>query len=427
MSAAPGAAVTSQPGPSGHAGAMGLLDGVAPDRCPFMPTYGAPGVRLVSGEGSWLVDTEGRRYLDLLCGLAVTGLGHAHPEVADAIAAQARTLVHVSNLFASTPGAELAVRLDGLFGGGGQVFLCNSGAEANEAAIKLARRWGGPGRHTIVATWGSFHGRTLGALAATGQTSKQEPFQPLPEGFRHAVYGDLADLERQLDDGVAAVMVEPVQGEGGVVPAPAGYLEGLRALCDERGVLLMVDEVQTGLGRTGRWFGFEHAGIRPDVVMLAKALGNGMPIGACWARAEVSRAFSPGDHGTTYGGQPLAAAAALATLTVLERDDAPARAAATGERFAVALAGLDGVTSVRGRGLLVAAELVDGLDARRVVADLLSGGVIANAVTPTAIRFAPPLFISDDELDYGITTLTEVLDAHVAGNAGPSAGSREDS
>jgi acetylornithine/N-succinyldiaminopimelate aminotransferase len=398
---------------SPHAGAMGLLDGAAPERCPFMPSYGAPTVRLVSGEGSWVVDTHGRRYLDLLCGLAVTGLGHAHPEVADAVAAQARTLVHVSNLFASTPGAELAVRIDRLLGGGGQVFLCNSGAEANEAAIKLARRWGGPGRHTIIATWGSFHGRTLGALAATGQTSKQEPFQPLPEGFRHAVYGDITDLERQLDDSVAAVMVEPVQGEGGVIPAPPGYLESLRSLCDERGVLLMVDEVQTGLGRTGRWFGFEHAGIRPDVVMLAKALGNGMPIGACWASADVAGSFTPGDHGTTYGGQPLAAAAALATLGVLERDDAPGRAAATGERLASALSALDGVADVRGRGLLLAAELAEGLDARQVVADLLAAGVIANAVTSTAVRFAPPLFISDDDLDHGVAALASVLTAHL--------------
>jgi acetylornithine/N-succinyldiaminopimelate aminotransferase len=397
---------------------MGLLDGIARERCPFMPTYGPPSVRFESGQGSWLVDADGRRYLDLLCGLAVTGLGHAHPEVADAIADQARTLVHVSNLFATSPGARLAVRVDELLGGGGQVFLCNSGAEANEAAIKLARRWGGPGRHTIISTWGSFHGRTMGALAATGQPTKQEPFQPLPEGFRHAIYGDLGDIERQLNDTVAAIMVEPIQGEGGVAPAPDGYLTSLRALCDERGILLMVDEVQTGLGRTGRWFGFEHAGIRPDVVMLAKALGNGMPIGACWARADVAAAFTPGDHGTTYGGQPLAAAAALATLEVLTRDDAPARAAATGAGFASALKDLDGVVAVRGHGLLLAAELAEGIDARQVVADLLAAGVVANAVTPTAVRFAPPLFITDDELDHGLSVLSTVLGVHTAARNG---------
>jgi acetylornithine/N-succinyldiaminopimelate aminotransferase len=393
---------------------MGDLDGSTLQRCPFMPTYGAPAVRFVSGEGSWLVDVNGKRYLDLLCGLAVTGLGHAHPEVAHAIASQASTLVHVSNIFATTPGAELAAKIDELLGGGGQVFLCNSGAEANEAAIKLARRWGGPGRHTIVSTWGSFHGRTLGALAATGQPTKQEPFHPLPEGFRHAVYGDIDDLVRQMDESVAAVMVEPVQGEGGVIPAPPGYLAELRQICDERGLLLMVDEVQTGLGRTGRWFAFEHDGIRPDVVMLAKALGNGMPIGACWARADVAASFTPGDHGTTYGGQPLAASAALATLAILERDDGPGRAAATGERFATALEALEGVDVVRGRGLLLAAELSSGLDARAVVADLLAAGVIANAVTPTAIRFAPPLFIADHDLDVALTVLDDVLRSALA-------------
>lgn len=391
---------------SAHADAMG---GAAAQRCPFMPTYGAPSRRMMSGRGPWLVDVDGREYLDLLCGLAVTGLGHAHPEVTDAIATQAATLVHVSNLFANDPGTDLAVALDARCGGGGQVFLCNSGAEATEAAIKLARRWGGPGRATVVATWGSFHGRTLGALAATGQPTKQEPFVPLPEGFRHAVYGDLDDLERQLDPSVAAVLVESIQGEGGVIPAPDGYLEGLRRLCDERGILLMLDEVQTGLGRTGRWFGFDHAGIRPDVITLAKALGNGFPVGACWARADVAAAFTPGDHGTTYGGGPLASAAALRTLEVLERIDAPAIAARLGGLLADGLGALDGVTSVRGRGLLLAAELADGLDARAVAATLLDHGVIVNAVTPTALRLAPPFVLTDAELELGLARIGEVL------------------
>lgn len=377
--------------------------------CPFMPTYAAPSRRMVSGRGPWLVDAEGREYLDLLCGLAVTGLGHAHPEVTDAIATQAATLVHVSNLFANDPATALAVALDELCGGGGQVFLCNSGAESIEAAIKLARRWGGPGRATIVATWGSFHGRTLGALAATGQPTKQEPFVPLPEGFRHAICGDLEDLERQLDPTVAAVLVESIQGEGGVVPAPEGYLEGLRRLCDDRGILLIVDEVQTGLGRTGRWFGFEHAGIRPDVITIAKALGNGFPVGACWARTDVAASFRPGDHGTTYGGGPLASAAALRTLEVLQRMDAPAAATRLGDRLAEGLAALEGVASVRGRGLLLAAELAEGLDARDVASAALDAGVIVNAVTPTALRLAPPFVLTDAELDHGLAVLGGVL------------------
>jgi len=396
-----------------HVEAMAASDtSRGPDgaHCPFMPTYGAPAVQFVSGQGAWLVDAQGNRYLDLLCGLAVTGLGHAHPVVTEAIATQAATLVHVSNLFASVPGATLARQIDSLLGGDGQVFLCNSGAEANEAAIKLARRWGGPGRATIVAAWGSFHGRTLGALAATGQPAKQEPFVPLPEGFRHAVYGDVADLERQLDPTVAAVLLESVQGEGGVIPAPDGYLEAVRSLCDERGILLMMDEVQTGLGRTGAWFGFEHAGIRPDVVTLAKALGNGMPIGACWARTSVAAAFRPGDHGTTYGGQPLASAAAVATLGVLNDIDAPAVAVRTGARLTAGLLALNGVESVRGRGLLLAAELAEGLDAREVAAAALAAGVIVNAVTPTALRLAPPFIITDDEIDHGVAVLDGILD-----------------
>lgn len=393
-----------------HHAAMGPV-GVRQDdtSCPFMPTYAAPARRMVSGRGPWLVDHEGREYLDLLCGLAVTGLGHAHPEVTEAIATQAATLVHVSNLFATTPATELATALDRLCGGGGQVFLCNSGAESIEAAIKLARRWGGPGRATIVAAWGGFHGRTLGALAATGQPTKQEPFVPLPEGFRHAIFGDLDDLERQLDPTVAAVLVESIQGEGGVIPAPPGYLEGIRRLCDDRGILLIVDEVQTGLGRTGRWFGFEHADIRPDIVTVAKALGNGFPVGACWATRDAAAAFRPGDHGTTFGGGPLASAAALRTLEILQRMDAPATAARLGDYLADGLAQLDGVSTVRGRGLLLAAELVEGLDARSVASAALDAGVIVNAVTPSALRLAPPLIISEQELDHGLATLREVL------------------
>ena len=374
----------------------------------LMSTYPPAQVTFVKGEGTRLWDDEGRGYLDFLGGLAVTSLGHAHPAVADAICAQSRTLLHVSNLFATIPGQEVAATLDRLLGGGGKVFFCNSGAEANEAAIKLARKWGGHGRHGVVSAYGSFHGRTLATLHATGQPEKHEAFQPLPEGFRHVAWGDLDALERAIDPTVAAVLLEPVQGEGGVNVAPPGYFAAVRELCDERGLLFLVDEVQTGLGRTGRWFGHQHFGVVPDVVTMAKALGNGMPIGACWARDEVAAAFGPGDHATTYGGQPLAASAARAVLSVMEAEDAPGRAAVAGARLTERLLALDAVTDVRGLGLLLAAEL-DGRDARQDAADCMAAGLVVNGVTPTALRFAPPLLVSDGELDEAVTILSEVL------------------
>lgn len=389
----------------------GGTDAVAPDD-PLMPTYPPRPVTFVRGEGSRLFDTEGRAYLDCLSGLAVTSLGHAHPAVAEALATQAQTLLHVSNLFGNEIGPEVARTLDRLIGdgspAGGRVFFCNSGAEANECAIKLARRFGGPGRHVVVSAYGSFHGRTLATLHATGQPSKHEVFQPLPEGFRHVAWHDLDALAAALDPTVAAVLLEPIQGEGGVLPASAEYLRGVRELCDERGVLLMVDEVQTGLGRTGRWFGFQHAGVVPDVVSMAKALGNGVPVGACWARAEIAAAFSPGDHATTYGGQPLAMAAARAVLDVMQSEDVPARAARAGARFTEGLRALDGVAEVRGAGLLLGVELAGG-DAPAVAAELLARGLVVNAVTPTALRLAPSLLITDDEVDAAVGLLAEVL------------------
>ena len=391
---------------SDHAAAMGADDGLP--RCPLMPTYGAPSVLFVRGQGTELWDRDGRRYLDFISGLGVTGLGHAHPAVAEAIATQAATLLHVSNLYGTEPGARVARALDRLIGGGGQVFFANSGAEANEAAIKLARLHGGHGRHEIVTTYGSFHGRTLATLAATGQPEKHEPFQPLPEGFRHVAWRDLGALEAALGPSVAAVLVEPVQGEGGVHPADRDYLTGIRQLCDERGVLLMVDEVQTGLGRTGRWFGFQHFDVVPDVVTTAKALGNGVPIGACWAKAEVAASFSPGLHATTFGGQPLASAAAAAVLEVMEAEDVPARAERAGARLRRALSTLPAVVEVRGLGLLLAAEL-EGLDARAVAADALDAGLLVNGVTTTAVRLAPQLLVTDDEIDEAVAILARVM------------------
>jgi predicted acetylornithine/succinylornithine family transaminase len=383
-------------------------------RSPLMPTYPPPPVTFVRGEGSWLWDLDGTRYLDFLCGLAVTSLGHSHPAVAEAVADQARTLLHVSNLFGTTVGPEVAVTLDELLGGGGQVFFCNSGAEANEAAIKLARRWGASGVRTaqgpyvVVSAFNSFHGRTLATLHATGQPAKHEAFQPLPDGFRHVAWDDLAALEAAIDDTTVAVLLEPVQGEGGVQPATPEYFQGVRRLCDERGLLFIVDEVQTGLGRTGEWFGFQHLGVQPDVVTMAKALGNGVPIGACWARAEVAAAFRPGDHATTFGGQPLATSAARAVLKVMRDEDVPARARAAGARLTAALEALPAVAGVRGLGLLIAAEL-EGHDAREVAARALEAGLVVNAVTPTALRLAPSLLVSDDEIDEAVRILAEVL------------------
>ena len=376
-----------------------------------MNTYPVPPVTFVRGAGSRLWDDNGNEYLDFLSGIAVTSLGHAHPAVAEAVCEQARTLLHVSNLYGTTVGPEVAATLDRLIGGGGRVFFCNSGAEANECAIKLARRWAGPGRYAVVSAYGSFHGRTLATLHATGQPEKHEAFQPLPEGFRHVAWADLDALEASLDASVvAAVLLEPVQGEGGVNPATPEYLQGVRRLCDERGVLLMVDEVQTGLGRTGKWFGFQHFGVEPDVVTMAKALGNGVPIGACWARAEVADAFRPGDHATTFGGQPLATAAARAVLQVMEDEDVPARAAATGARLASALAALAGVKEVRGLGLLVGAEL-ESADAREVAAAALAAGLVVNPVSERALRLAPSLLVADDEVDAAVAILAKVLGA----------------
>ncbi|HUR48938.1 MAG TPA: aspartate aminotransferase family protein [Acidimicrobiales bacterium] len=378
---------------------------------PFlMTTYPPAPVTFVKGEGSRLWDDEGKRYLDFLSGLGVTSLGHAHPEVADAVAAQARKLLHVSNLFANEVGPDVAETLNRLIDSGdGSTFFCNSGAEANECAIKLARKWGGRGRHVVLSAYGSFHGRTLATLHATGQPAKHEPFQPLPEGFRHVAFGDAAAVEAALTPDVAAVLLEVVQGEGGINPVPPGYLAEMRRLCDERGVLLIVDEVQSGLARTGEWFAFQHDDVRPDVVTMAKALGNGVPIGACWARREVAEAFLPGDHATTFGGQPLATAAAQAVLRVMERENAPARAAESGRILSAALRDLHAVREVRGRGLLLAAELGPGADARGVASKALAAGLVINGVSDTALRFAPSLLVGEDEIGEAVSILRHVL------------------
>lgn len=375
----------------------------------LMPNYAAPSVTFVRGEGVYLWDEEGRPYVDFLSGIGVTALGHAHPVVAEALCRASRTLLHTSNLFGTLPGQQVAATLDRLVGGGGKVFFANSGAEANECAIKLARKWAGHGRYVVVSAFGSFHGRTLATLHATGQPAKHESFQPLPEGFRHVAWQDVGALDKAVTPEVAAVLLEPVQGEGGVWPAGEQYFQAVRRLCDERGVLFMVDEVQTGLGRTGRWWGFQHYGVEPDVVTVAKALGNGVPIGACWARSDVAAAFVPGDHASTFGGQPLAASAAHATLEVMEQQNVPHLADERGNYLGKRLAALDGVASVRGLGLLLAAELVDG-GAGEVATKCLRNGLVLNAVTATALRLEPPLLITDDEIDEGIEILAHVLE-----------------
>ena len=378
-----------------------------------MATYRTPTVRFVAGHGCRLVDDAGRTYLDFLSGLGVTGLGHADPVVAGAIAAQAGRLLHVSNIFANEFNEDVAAQIDELIGdgspAGGKVFFANSGAEANECAIKLARRWGGPGRYGVVSALGSFHGRTLATLHATGQPAKHEAFLPLPEGFSHVPYGD-AGVLRSIDPGrVAAVLLEPILGESGVVPPPRGYLADVRAICDELGLLLIVDEIQTGLGRTGRWFAFQHEGVVPDIVTIAKALGNGVPVGACWARGEIAKAFQPGDHGSTFGGQPLAMAAAQATLRQLRALDAPAVAAELGERLKTRLARVDGVVSVRGSGLLLGVVLADGVDARAVFSEALIGGLVVNAPVPGVIRLMPPFVVTAEDCDEAVGLLADAI------------------
>jgi acetylornithine/N-succinyldiaminopimelate aminotransferase len=385
----------------------------APTVCPFMPVFGAPQVMFVRGSGTELWDSTGKRYLDFLGGLAVVALGHSNPRITEVITQQAATLMHVSNLFATDKVAEAAIKIDALLaeatGATGQVFFCNSGAEANETALKLARKFGGRGRHGVVSAFGSFHGRTLAALAATGQPAKHEPFFPMPDGFRHVAYNDIDALEAAIDPTVAAVLLEPVQGEGGVVPADDQYLRDVRALCDERGLLMMLDEIQTGFGRTGEWFGFQHAGVVPDVVSMAKAMGNGFPVGATWAKLEVAAVFQPGDHGSTFSGTALATAVVSAVIDEMRRIDAPGLAAKRGEYLSARLAELPGIASVRGRGLLLAAELANGGDAKAAYSNLLELGLVTNAVTPTSLRLAPPLTVTEAELDEAVAMVAEAL------------------
>ncbi|MHB8263677.1 MAG: acetylornithine transaminase [Acidimicrobiales bacterium] len=375
----------------------------------LMNTYASPRVTFVRGQGAYLFDDTGKQYIDFFSGIAVTSLGHSHPAVTEAISRQASRLVHVSNIFGNDLREKLAVELDELIGDGrtgdGQVFLCNSGAEANECAIKLARKWGDGKRYRVISAQGSFHGRTLATWAATGKSAGISSFAPLPGGFDFIPYNDIPALEAALGSAdVAAFLVEPIQGENGVVVPDDGYLLAARQLCDKYGALLVADEVQTGIAKTGRWFGFQHDEVMPDIVTVAKALGNGMPVGACWARSEVASSFVPGDHGSTFGGQPLACAAALATLKAMRDIDGPARARAIGSTVNMTLKGITGVASIRGRGALIG--IVLERDRARQVADAaLDDGLVVNAPRDDIIRLAPPLVMDESELMQGLAIL----------------------
>lgn len=383
------------------------------DNACVMQTYARKPVMFVRGSGMRLYDDAGREYLDFVSGIGAVNLGHAHPAVAAAIAEQAEKLVHVSNLFYVEHRAELACDVVRLLGGGMRVFFANSGAEANEGAIKLARRWAGetrPGAHVVVTTHHSFHGRTLATLAATGQPSKQEAFAPLPTGFVHVPLNDIEALDDAIDESVAAVLLEVIQGEGGVWQATAEYLAAAERLCRERGVLLMLDEVQTGFFRTGPAFAHQAFGLSPDVVTLAKAMANGLPIGAVVAREEVAAAFRTGDHGSTFGGGPVVCAAGRATISALEHERLGENASESGSYLRAGLAALgEHVVDVRGAGLMCGCSLARP-EAVEVAGRLLERGVIVNHIGTDILRFLPPLVCSKSEIDTLLSTLSDVLE-----------------
>ncbi len=380
------------------------------NQTPLMNTYKRAAVDFVRGDGEYLYDTHGRRYIDLLSGVAVVSVGHANPRVARAISDQASKLVHVSNLFGNLPMRRLAERLHGSTGGWGRVFFCNSGAEANECAIKLARKAGGGKRYKILASEGGFHGRTLGTLAATGQPEKWKGFEPLPQGFVHNPYNNLDAFAASLDDSVAGVLVEPIQGERGVIPGTSEFLRGLRELCDRAKIPLILDEVQTGVGRTGSWWAFQTLGVKPDILTSAKGIANGLPLGACIADEPYASSFGPGDHGTTFGGGAVVCAAALATFDEIEERGILSETRRKGELFAELLRSIDEVKEVRGAGLMIGAVLRSPV-AFSVVAKGLEQGLVLNATSDSVLRFVPPLVISDEAIVEVVATLREVIAA----------------
>ena len=391
----------------------------------LMDTYTRYPLALVRGQGTRVYDAEGREYLDFLAGIAVNVLGHCHPKVTLALQQQAQHLMHASNLFYTEPQVRLAlVLVDHSFAD--KVFFCNSGAEANEAAIKLARRWAherdGQGRYEVVSMLNSFHGRTLATLTATGQEKVRKGFEPLPEGFQYVPYNDVEALSKAVSAKTAAVLVEPVQGEGGIRVATPVFLKACKDICREQGALLIFDEVQSGMGRTGRLFAYEHFGVVPDVMTLAKGLGGGVAIGACLATDDVAKVFTPGSHGSTLGGNPLVCAAALAVLEViLEDQDILGHCARIGEYFMKGLQELQGrcpaITEIHGLGLMIGIELT--MDAREVVQDMRKRGILINATSERKLRFVPPLIVTQAEIDRVVATLGDVVGV---GGARSSAG-----
>jgi acetylornithine aminotransferase len=385
-----------------------------------MNTYNRQPVTFVRGEGAFLWDTEGKRYLDAIMGVAVCGLGHAQADIAEAICDQARTLLHTSNIYGIAWQEALADRLSSI-SGMDKVFFCNSGAEANEAAIKLARLHGhrkGLSDPHIVVMESSFHGRTLATLSATGNRKVQAGFEPLVSGFVRVPYGDLEKLRQVAanDRNIVAILVEPVQGEGGVRVPPASFLQGIREICNAHGWLMMVDEVQTGVGRTGEWFGFQHSGIRPDVMSLAKGLGNGVPIGACLAAGAAAELFGPGNHGSTFGGNPLMCRVAHTVLEVIERDGLLLRADELGQRIQdglrARLHNVAGVLEVRGLGLMIGIQLDRPCNA--LVGQALAQGLLINVTADAVVRLLPALVMTDEQTEMLITTLAELITAFLA-------------
>lgn len=371
-----------------------------------MTNYGTPSRTFVSGKGCVLKDDQGKAYLDFLAGIATNVLGHGHPAVVKAVTKQVSTLAHVSNFFAHPQGLRLASRLQEMTGDSqARVFFCNSGAEANEAALKISRR---TGRSRIVAAQGSFHGRTMGALSMTGQPSKREPFAPLLKGITHVPYGDLSSMSRAVSKKTAMIIVEPIMGEAGVITPEDGYLVGLREICDRVGALLVFDCVQTGIGRTGQWFGFEHEKVRPDVITLAKGLGGGLPLGATIAYGRAAELLQPGDHGTTFGGNPIACAAANAVLDVIESKNLMKSARVFEKKIKKSISAVPGVSEVRGRGLLIGIELTTPI-AKKVAALMLEAGVIVNAANDQTIRIAPPLIVTTPQIEKFISIFKKVM------------------
>ncbi len=368
--------------------------------------YGEPKITLKSGKGVIVTDTSGKKYLDFLGGIATNVLGHAHPVIVRAVSKQIATLGHVSNFYSHPSGIALAAKLQELTGDNtSRVFFCNSGAEANEAALKLSRK---TGRSKIVATIGSFHGRTMGALSLTGQPSKRNPFKPLLKDIKHVAFGDIAQMRKAVSKKTAMVIVEPIMGEAGVIVPPFGYLKELRDICNQHGALLVFDCVQTGIGRTGTWFGYEEEKIRPDVITLAKGLGGGLPVGAMITLGSNSPQFAPGEHGTTFGGNPVAAAAGLAAIEFITKNRLMVSAKSFEKRLKIKLGAVRGVTEVRGRGLLLGIAL-DGAYAKDLSEKLASRGVLVNAPNEETIRIAPALTVTKVQIDRFIAIFTECM------------------